>query len=474
LRSLQTWIARGSVLSIAPIVEYGSRFLRTAVLSRLLMPDEFGITVAIATVLSIAGLVTDLSLDKFVVVNTSQDNSQTLAAVHVLSIARGLLLSAILFATGSITADIFGVPQFAGSFSIAALCPIVSSLSHSGIKQIQQQYQFVPEAIAQIITQTSAVAVAIIAGYMLRDHRAILASFLTESAVYTIASHMLSPSNYRLWPDRATLRAASIFGFPLVVNGIGLAALSQFDRMLVGSWLGVQTLGTYAVILSLSIFPMNLIFRVYGPIATAALLEPKSTPLHATRPALLLFIGEAAAVLYALFVAVTLDWLTPMVFGISFQVTHLVHVLLVAIVFLRVLRGTAPTMFLLVAGRTRELALLNLVSGLGIACAFWLLQYSLSLEAILFGQLIGDVLSIVVAIYTSSMRSLFAGRLLRIDAAMSLVSLALILGTLAWEPQPTWEARGIVFLAGLIGIIAQFAVGFYNGGGFGLVSHARV
>jgi O-antigen/teichoic acid export membrane protein len=468
LRSLQIWIARGSILSLAPIVEYGSRFLRTAVLSRLLLPDEFGISVAIATVLSIAGLVTDLSLDKFVVVNTSQDKSQTLAAVHVLSIARGLLLSSILLAVASSTAKIFGIPQFTGSFAIAALYPIMSSFAHLGIKQVQQQYQFVPETIAQIITQISAVAAAIVAAYFLRDHRAILASFFTEAVVYTIASQMLARTNYRLWPDRATLRAASNFGLPLVINGIGLAALSQFDRMLIGSWLGVQTLGAYAVILSLSTFPMNLIFRIFYPIAAAILLESKNTPLHETRPVLLLFISEAVAVLYALSVALTLDWLTPIIFGPSFQVAQGVQLLLVVIVFLRVLRGSAPTMFLLVAGRTRELALLNLVSGIGILCAFWLLHYSLSLEAALFGQLIGDVLASVLMLYLSSMRALPNRHLLRTDGTMSLISLAIIVGTLVWNPQPTWEARGIVFLGGLIGVAAQFAVGFYNHRGFGL------
>lgn len=473
MRSLQIWIARGSILSLAPIVEYGSRFLRTVVLSRLLVSDEFGISVAIATVLSIAGLVTDLSLDKFVVVNTSQDKSQTLAAVHVLSIARGFLLSSILLVTASSAASIFGIPQFAGSFTIAALYPIVGSFAHLGIKQVQQQYQFVPETIAQIITQISAVAAAIVAAYFLRDHRAILVSFFTEAVVYTIASQMLARTNYRLWPDRATLRAASNFGLPLVINGIGLAALSQFDRMLVGSWLGVQTLGAYAVILSLSTFPMSFIFRIFYPIAAAVLLESKNTPLHETRPALLLFIAEAVAVLYALFVALTLDWLTPFIFGDSFHVTQGVHLLLVVIVFLRVLRGSAPTMFLLVAGRTRELALLNLVSGIGIVCAFWLLHYSLSLEAVLFGQLIGDFLASVLMLYMSSMRAL-PRHLLRTDGAMSLIGLAIIVGTLVWSPQPTLEARGIVFLGGLIGIAAQLAVGFHNHRGFGLVSQPRV
>ena len=454
-------------MSLAPIVEYGSRFLRTAVLSRLLLPDEFGISVAITTVLSIAGLVADLSLDKFVIVNTSQDKSQTLAAVHVLSIARGLLLSFVLFVTASSTARLFGIPHLTGSFAVAALYPILGCFAHLGIKQIQQEYQFVPETVAQIVTQISAVASAIVAAYVLRDHRAILVSFFAEAVVYTIASQTLARSNYRLLPDRATLRAAWGFGLPLVINGIGLAALSQFDRILVGSWLGVKALGAYAVILSLSTFPTSLIFRIFYPIAAAVLIESKSDPSHKARPALLLFISEAIAALYALSVALTLDWLTPLIFGHSFSVTNGVHILLVLIVFLRVLRGCAPTMFLLVAEKTRELALLNLVSGIGLVCAFWLLHYSLSLEAVLFGQLVGDIVAGILMLRTPSVRTVRGSRASSIDATMLLISLVSIVGTLFWNPELTLKARGIVFLGGLMGITAQLIVGLYNYGSLG-------
>ena len=107
---------------------------------------------------------------------------------------------------------------------------------------------------------------------------------------------------------------------------------------------------------------------------------------------------------YALTVALTLDWLTPLVFGPSYQVAEGVHVILVAIVYLRVMRGTAPTMFFLVTGKTGELAFLNLISGIGIVIAFCLLHYWLSLETVLFSLLIGDLLGLIVMVFVSSAR----------------------------------------------------------------------
>ena len=128
-----------------------------------------------------------------------------------------------------------------------------------------------------------------------------------------------------------------------------------------GSWLGMQTLAAYAVILTLSTLPTSLILRVFGGIGVSTLLQKKDgkASVLAERYGLLTFFSSLIGAGYALTVALTLDWLTPLVFGPSYQVAQGAHVILVAIVYLRVLRGTAPTMFFLVTGKTGELAILN-------------------------------------------------------------------------------------------------------------------
>jgi O-antigen/teichoic acid export membrane protein len=461
LKRLHIWIARGSILSISTIVAFGSRFLRTAILSRLLLPDEFGISIAIATVLSIASLATDLSIDQFLI-NTDKSDEKALATVHMLSIARGLLLSAILIVIAPYMASTFGVPQAARSFAVAAICPFISSFNHLSIKQIRQSYRYIPDSIAQIAAQLAALAAALAGAYYFHDHRAIVASFLAESVVYAIGSHMLAHTVYRAWPDPSMLRVASNFGVPLLLNGIGLAAIAQLDRMMVGSYLGVKTLGDYAVILSLGLLPMTFIFRVVGPIVSASLVAQKNLVFRDIHYTSLLFIAEIICTLYVLSVALTLDWLVPLIFGQSFQVSPGVHLLVILIAFLRLLRGSAPTSFLLVQGKTGELALLNLTSGIGIVCAFWLIHYWPSIEAVLSGLLIGECLADMLLFCMSSAKGSRSQLFWKLDLLMSLLSVAIIVATLAYSPEPTWKARGILFLVGLVGIAAQLAVGLRN------------
>ena len=63
---------------------------------------------------------------------------------------------------------------------------------------------------------------------------------------------------------RTALSAVLDFGIPLTINGIGLAIVSQSDRILIGYWFDVRTLGLYAVLMSMIAVPISLMDRVFG------------------------------------------------------------------------------------------------------------------------------------------------------------------------------------------------------------------
>ena len=346
LLGLKVWITRSSIISVAPTIELVSRFLRTVILSRVLIPDEFGVAVAISVVLGTAALATDVALDKFTVVH---EGPQSLAAAHALSLVRGALLAFVLAAAAPATATLFGVPQFAGSFAVAAFVPLVGSCAHLGIKQIQRNYEYGPETVAFLFANVGALLVLILALSIFRDHRAIVAGFLAESVIYTITSHLFARSPYRLRSDQQMLRAALSFGVPLMLNGIGLAAMAGVDRALVGHWFGVALLASYAVILSLSVTPLSLALRVFGTLTMSYMLSAKkeSDLIPAHNYNFIVFFFGILATLYALLVASTIDILTPLIFSHKYIVAPGVHVLITMIVFLRFQCAGAPTAWLL-------------------------------------------------------------------------------------------------------------------------------
>lgn len=457
-------MTRSSTLSIAPAAEFASRFLRTVILSRFLVPEEFGTAVAISVVLGIAGLVTDVSLNKFAVV-VENSNSRMLPAVHVLAIGRGTLVTLTLVVSARAAATLFGVPQFTSSFIIAAFIPLISSFSHLEIKQVQRDYVYLPDTLAIVFANLAALLILIPAVALFRDHRAIIASFMTEAAVYAVASHAFAREPYLIRSDPMMLRAALRFGLPLLVNGIGLAVMTQMDRALIGHWFGVDKLASYAVIVTLSITPVSLLLRVFGTTALSYLVSASSS--YSIQPRhyhLLIFFFGLVAVFYTLFEATLLDVVTPLVFGGKYIVDPIVHVLITAIVFLRIQTGGAPTTLLLATSQTRELAAISLSRALGLACAYVFMLFQPGFGFMLFGFLIGDIVIFVLFFGVSSARVSPTSYEGTVDLAASLVSAVLICGTLYFAPAIVWQFRALIFAVGLLGIATQLLLAGRNNG----------
>jgi O-antigen/teichoic acid export membrane protein len=443
---LKLWAGRISLAAVAPLVLFAARFGRTFILSRLLAPGEFGITVAITIVISTAELATDVGLEKFILLKSAADARRALAAAHALQIFRGLLLCAAIAVLAVPIVTFFGIPQTVASFEFAALVPLVRSFAHLGIVQMQRDYDYRPVALALTASNVAGLAVAALAAAtILPDHRVIILAFLVDAAVYAAASHRLAQAPMRVIPDRETLRQSLAYGLPLMLNGVGLALISQADRMVVGRYFGMDILGVYAVTLSLAVAPISPLMQTVGTLGFLILARNRDTPKRYLETYIwLTWFFAFLAFGYAAFIGLTLDVLVPFVFGKAYAVGTDTVILISAIVFLRILRAGGPTVALLVSGATARLTLGNLMSVFGVAVAAALAMVHPVLTSVLAGVLFGDVLTMVILQWAAiagipnGIGSLW--RCLAVAGA----GVAILTTTLWLLPDPSWTNRGIV------------------------------
>jgi O-antigen/teichoic acid export membrane protein len=173
---------------------------------------------------------------------------------------------------------------------------------------------------AQLLSAIAGLIVVVPAVFVWGDHRAMIVGLIAQPVVYCLTSHMLARTPYRLLSDKEILKSVLSYGIPLALNGIGLAILSQFDRILVAYWLDVRTLALYAIILNLSYVPISLMDRVFGKIALSYLVTKLSAHDTAEKYGISALIFSVLASAYALFLAITLDILVPLIFGHNFSV----------------------------------------------------------------------------------------------------------------------------------------------------------
>ena len=248
-------------------------------------------------------------------------------------------------------------------------------------------------------------------------------------------------------------------GVPLMINGIGLALYSQLDRILIGHWFGVDTLATYAVILNMAVVPITLIHRVFGTMGLTYISSRKIDNRVLPNDYLaLVFLWGVTATSYTLFVAITLDVLTPLIFGAHFGVSPLAQLSIMVMAFCQVAKGSAITFFL-ATEKTRTLSLLTLCGGFGLGLAFILVHWWPRFEVVLMGIAAGDLLSYALS-YIASSGWLGSQRVASFkDTARALAVLAALVLAFGMNSELTVAARCTVLGAGLIAIGAQLAFG---------------
>lgn len=442
---LRLWAGRLFFTAAGTGSELVLRFVRTVILSHLLAPAEFGVAMAITLVLYASELVADIGLDRFILIKPPGDG-RALATLHMLQIGRSAILAVGIVLIAYPMARLFGVPQYTPSFMLAAGVTFIRGFYHLGIKQAQRDYNYRPEAITIAVSQAVSLVATVMAGYTHHDHSAILVAFGVEASVRVIMTHWLAPSPFLARIDPVIGREALAYGLPLIANGITLAIMSQADRMLVGYYFGVEVLADYAVILNIAVVPLASLYRIVSSIALAMLARDCDVFRRLEASYLLVAWGFAlVGLIFACGLSLGLDIAVPLIFGKVYTVADAVRLLVSLIIFARVLRW-APNLLLMALGRTKQVALGNMIAGFGLVIGAAIVIYYRDLSAILAGILIGEiaataafhlsVVRLVPAVFRSTRRSLLGGIL----SAVTIAGGSLLLPGASWASRLTLAA----------------------------------
>jgi len=212
-----------------------------------------------------------------------------------------------------------------------------------------------------------------------------------------VATRVFSRTPYRLRFRSPFFRRAFRFSYPLMFNGFGLAISAQGDRFLVGAMLDLPSLGVYTVLTLVTVVPIVVVSRIINTVLVAALfnaaeevrrfdarlrLASRATPI----------IGASLAV----GVLMLMNIVVPVVFGHKFIASQWMVILLALGVFVRVARVDPGTALLLVEGRTKRLALVNLAVISGIFFSGALMFFFRNFESAALGRVLGELAGLTI------------------------------------------------------------------------------
>lgn len=336
-------------------------FLRYVVLARILGPDQIGLMSILVLTASLFELITDFSVDRYLVVNAQGDDPRMQRVSHGITVVRGAAISLMMAASAWPVAQLYGEPPLVPSLLVLSAYPLIAAFVHNDVRRVQRDMDFQPEAIVNLSAEIVAFAVTIGTAIATQSFIAIVAGLIARSCAQLLATHLVAKRRYEIGFDREFLKPMVAFALPLSLNGILIYASTQGDRLIVGSIVGTRELGLYASTLLLILYPSSMIARFLMTTAIPGISRAVETPSGPGDAIHRLGLRFAMLMLaMALGFSVVAPFAVPLLYGPEFTLPFLVVGLIGMLQVVRFTQQWLGTAFMGI-DRTRGTLTLNLV-----------------------------------------------------------------------------------------------------------------
>jgi O-antigen/teichoic acid export membrane protein len=449
--------AKGYGLFLLSFIEGAVPFVRMLALSRFLPLRELGFASALSATHSVFELVTDFAIYRFVFSTPREEYEEALASAHGLSLLRGLTVALLVVVAAPAIAALLSLQSEWRDFAILGGVFVVRGFEHLGPRVSERDYRYDIQLKSTLIANGLGLIALVIALAAAPSHRAIIAALFGQATGQVGASHVLAETPYRIKFRSPQFARAFRFGYPLMFNGLGLAASGQGDRFVVGALLGLPALGVYAIAILVTTVPLAMIGRVTSTFVLAALYNAsrRSDGAYPARVRLTARLIPLISASFALGILTLMNMVVPIVFGPQFTLSHAGLALLALATFVRLARGDPMTSMLLNEGRTRRLAIANLSSISALPLEIGVILLLGTLEAALLGRLLGEIVALAVVIYMTRAQ---LGQARRDQSLAMGVSLAILCGAIVLGAAAPIGVRPELSLVALVTGLTIFGV----------------
>lgn len=275
--------------------------LNTLILTRLLMPSDFGLVALGSSFVVALDAVSALGVEDALVREKTPDR-ELYDTGFTLNLIRSALTGTILALSALPTAGFFREPRLADVLFALALGTTAGGLTNIGIVDFRRTFSFDREFRLLIMPRLAGVVVTVTAALLMRSYWALIAGILTSRSLAVILSYVMHP--YR---PRLSLRAwRHLAGFSVWTWALGTAALirDRGDGFLIGWSLDATQVGIYNVGTEIADLPTTELVAPLGRACFSGFAAARHT-------------GEDSGQTYLRVVAVVTLLTFPVAIGIS-------------------------------------------------------------------------------------------------------------------------------------------------------------
>lgn len=247
------WVIIGHVLSQV------FRLVSNLILTRLLVPEMFGVMAIVSIFMTGLAMFSDIGLGENIIQSKRGEEKKYLDTVWAVQIIRGVFLFLItllvsyffIFLNDSGVlpeGNVYASPELPFLLALMSIMPLISGFNSTNLLLLRRHLLMGRLAIIELISQVVSLVVMIIFAWYFREGWVLVLGGIVNAFTKMLLSHhpSLGEKNGLCW-DSGALHEIIHFGKWIFISSILGFLLSQGDRLLLGGWVTPETLGVYSI-----------------------------------------------------------------------------------------------------------------------------------------------------------------------------------------------------------------------------------
>lgn len=344
---LRNKIARGSLwVSSGNFLEQSTRLLRNVILTRLLVPEIFGLMAIILALNAATEAFTEIGIKQAVIQNPRGEKKEYLNSAWWISIGRAFILYSLSFFLAPVLADFYNNPELTPLIRIVFLSILFKGSLSPGAYVAIKSMQFRKWAIIQNLGGILGIITTITLALFMQNIWALVLGFTTENIYRLILSYAICPFRPGIKFEKESLQsiiryAKGMLGLPILTF-----IFMKIDIFVLGKLCDQNTLGLYSMAVALAFMPsqflLNIISEIVMPVFSKMQNElEKLNGLLFSFTSILAFIIIPASVFIFLFG----DDLLSVVYGENYAKVALPFAIVFSVYSIRLISGPTVAVY---------------------------------------------------------------------------------------------------------------------------------
>lgn len=274
-------IEGAALVTLSYGVSQGIRLGGNLVLTRLLIPELFGIMAIVQVFILGLGLFSDIGVGPSLIQNSRRNDPTFYNTAWTIQAIRGFILWLGSLLIAYPVSIFYDNNQLLYLFPIIGGIAIIEGFNSTSLHILNQKLEFRKLLILDLTAQISGLLVMIVWAYYNRTIWSLVSGNIVTATIRSILSHsILSGHKNRFHWDKPACKELFSFGKWIFVSTATMYLAGQADRMILGKLFSFSMLGIYTIAISLAELPKQVIMQLSGriifPVATHYSNKPRS------------------------------------------------------------------------------------------------------------------------------------------------------------------------------------------------------